>query len=179
MTQINNIYQTVADRNNPDYVEKSGPFLCSTNPWLGDGYYFWDNLLERAQWWGESHYKGKYMICQAYANIEDNKYLDLAGNMEQLKYFEKCYRAIKNKYGGKPKTIGFVIEKLKNDNNFPFQAVRVLSENCGGDEKVPFVSRSKSFFNFSPPMQICIYDKSTIKDYHIIYPEEYFYDGVV
>lgn len=35
------IYQTVEDRENPDYVEQHGPFICTNkNAWLGEGYYF-------------------------------------------------------------------------------------------------------------------------------------------
>lgn len=179
MLRINNLYQTVKDKNNPDYVEESGPFLCSNDPWLGEGYYFWDNLLDRAHWWGMRHYQNKYMICQAYAVIDEAKYLDLAGNMSQLNIFRKCYDAINEAYSGKVQTISFVIAKLIKDNNFPYQAIRVLSENCGGDERIPYMNGYKSFFNFLPPMQICIYEKSTIKDYHIIYPERYFQDIVV
>lgn len=180
MPTLNNILQTVADKDNPDYVESKGPFLCVNSPWLGEGYYFWDNIMYRAHWWGKTHYKGKYMICQAYATIDDDKFLDLAGNMEQLRYFEKCYNAINSFHDGKVKTIGFVVAKLIKDNNFPYQAIRALSENCGGDEKtIPFVSWSKSYLNFSPPMQICIYDKSMIHDYHIIYPMDYSNEGFV
>lgn len=34
------LYQTVEDRDNPDYVLENGPFKCISNAWLGDGYYF-------------------------------------------------------------------------------------------------------------------------------------------
>lgn len=180
MLRLSNIYQTVSDRDNPDEVEECGPFICESNPWLGRGYYFWDNLIRRAHWWGNSHCDGKYMICQAYADIDEDKYLDLAGNMEQLHFFEKCYDAINKYYNGEVKTVSFVVAKLIRDKNFPYQAMRILSENCGGDEKkIPFVAWSHSFLNFSPPMQICIYDKSRVKDYHIIYPEDYVMGGVV
>lgn len=176
----NNIYQTVRDKNNPEEVEEKGPFLCSDNPWLGEGYYFWDDVLDRAHWWGIIHYDRQYMICQARADIENDKYLDLAGNMEQLKLFRKCYDEINKLHNGKVTTVQFVIEKLRRDKNFPYQAIRVLTEGCGGDEKVNFVENNRrSFLNYSPPMQICIYEKSIVKDYHVIYPDECIHYEVV
>ena len=180
MPHLQNLLQTVSDSDNPDYVESHGPFFCRKSPWLGEGYYFWDGLISRAHWWGKVHYDDKYMICQAYAHIEDELYLDLAGDMSQLKYFEKCYDAINEKFDGKVKTVSFVIAKLKKDNNFPYKAMRVLSEFCGGDEKkIVFTLKSHSYLNLTPPMQICIYDRSLIKDYHIIYPEAYCLEGYV
>mgnify|MGYP002681284847 CR=1 FL=1 len=180
MLHLTNLYQTVADKENPDFVENEGPFICRYKPWLGVGYYFWDNLLERAHWWGRTHYSNNYMICKAYVDIESDKCLDLAGNMEQLDYFNKCYKAIKKNYDAEVITVCFVINKLIRDGNFPFEAVRALSENCGGDEsKMPFVEGHRSFLNLTPPMQICVFVKSRVRDYHVIYPEEYAINGVV
>ena len=49
---VKKIFQTLEDRNNPDEVESQGPFICTNNPWLGKGYYFWDTFLDLAHWWG-------------------------------------------------------------------------------------------------------------------------------
>ena len=179
MPRLDNIFQTVADRDNPDDVAAQGPFLCVNKPWLGRGYYFWDNLMTRAHWWGKKHYNGQYIICQASANIDDDKYLDLAGNMEQLKYFEQCCSALRENYHQEHITVSLVIAKLIRSGIFPYQAIRVLSESCGGDEKMLFVDYSKSFLNFSPPMQICIFEKSRIEDYHIVYPVKYMLEGFI
>ena len=46
---VKKIFQTLEDRNNPDEVESQGPFICTNNPWLGKGYYFWDTFLDLAQ----------------------------------------------------------------------------------------------------------------------------------
>ena len=120
------------------------------------------------------------MICQAFADINEDEYLDLAGNMEQLHNFENWYKAINASYGGEVKTVSFVIAKLIRDDNFPFKAIRVLSENCGGDDhKIPLVPNSKSFLNLCPPMQICIYAKDIIQDYHIIFPQIYSMDWCI
>ena len=81
---VKKIFQTLEDRNNPDEVESQGPFICTNNPWLGKGYYFWDTFLDLAHWWGKQVHSGNYIICQTF--IEDNSeyILDLVGNTQHL-----------------------------------------------------------------------------------------------
>ena len=53
-----NLYQTLEDRSNIDYVEENGPFICRRNSaWLGIGYYYWDTFVDNAHLWGEKIYK--------------------------------------------------------------------------------------------------------------------------
>ena len=177
--QLPNLYQTVTDKGNPEHVNKIGPFKSKTSHWLGEGYYFWDSLLDRAHWWGKTHCHGQYMICQACAEVNDGAYLDLAGNMLQLKQFEKWFDVIRKMHNEHEVTVSFAIEKLRRDDNFPFQAVRALSEKCGGDNRVNYVCYHDSYLNLSPPMQICIYSRDRVKDYHVIFPDTYVATGVI
>ena len=179
MLRLDNLLQTIDDQDNPDYVEEHGPFRSVTSHWLGVGYYFWDSLMRRAHWWGDRHYGGNYMICKAWASVDEDKFLDLADNMEQLQQFQAQYELIQQIHQGKKITISFVINKLIRDGLFPYQAVRSVSDKCGGDYAVKFVEGNSSFLNFSPPRQICIYERAAIHDYHIVYPLEYIADCVV
>lgn len=55
------IYQTLEDRQNYDDVEEHGPYFCCARdangipkngvkePWLGEGYYFWDTRIADAR----------------------------------------------------------------------------------------------------------------------------------
>lgn len=76
--KIVNIYQTIEDRGDDDSIEKHGPFFCSQKkngrnktgirePWLGEGYYFWDTRISDAVWWGQETYwktfRG-YAVCE-------------------------------------------------------------------------------------------------------------------
>ena len=97
MLRLDNLLQTVTDKGNPDYVNKIGPFSSNKSHWLGKGYYFWDGLISRAHWWGQRHCNGNYMICRAWAEIDDDAYLDLAGNMQQLEQFKTYYNLIQKK----------------------------------------------------------------------------------
>ena len=179
MLRLDGLFQTVQDRENPEYVNKNGPFPGVTSHWLGKGYYFWDNLITRAHWWGDSHCGGKYMICRAYALIDDGSYLDLAGNMLQLQEFKEKYDVIQKMHPTRTITISFAINKLRKDHLFPYQAVRSLSNECGGDVAVNYVDNHPSYLNFSPPMQVCVYPFNCIKDYHVIFPFKYIATGMI
>ena len=62
------IYQTLEDRQNYEDVEEHGPYFCYARyangnpksgvkePWLGEGYYFWDTRIADARWWGDTVY---------------------------------------------------------------------------------------------------------------------------
>jgi len=58
-------HQTIEDQNNVDEVEKNGPIKAVFKPYLGDGYYYWDNNIKAAHWWGSNNYGGNYMICES------------------------------------------------------------------------------------------------------------------
>ncbi len=55
------LYHTVEDDGNPDLIRANAPFLCKDTSeqleaWFGEGYYFWDTLIQLPHWWGKSHY---------------------------------------------------------------------------------------------------------------------------
>ena len=179
MLRLDGLLQTVQDRGNPDYVNKNGPVSGVSSYWLGKGYYFWDNLFSRAHWWGNTHCHGKYMICRAYALIDDKSYLDLVANMIQLQQFKEQYDIIQQMHKNRTITISFAINKLRKEHLFPYQAVRSLSNECGGDDAVNYVEDHPSYLNFSPPMQICVYSYNSIHDYHVIFPLEYTATGLI
>lgn len=94
------IYQTVEDRENPDYVEQHGPFICTNkNAWLGEGYYFWDTIIELAHWWGNLCYKDSgYIICQSACDDKLEKVFDLVGRPEHLIEMKRCSEIITKKW---------------------------------------------------------------------------------
>lgn len=176
--KFNPILQTVEDKDNPDFVEANGPFLCEHNAWLGRGYYFWDRFYEIAQWWGESHYRGGYMICSAISDFEDGEILDLVGSTADMYYFRKSCETIEQFYVEKNITISFSIEYMKQNGCFDYKAIRAHSIDCGEGDRYfrrPFRDNQKNnaYLNLMPAIQLCIYEKTCVKNYHIIYPENY------
>lgn len=169
MPRLLNLLQTIRSENADDLLLYA-PIFCEKDPWLGKGYYFWDNLRERARWWGVKRYNNEYYVCEAYADIEDGRYLDLVGTTGDLLKFRNWYSDIRKSHKGKDVTISWMIAKLRRDNNFPFDALRAESRDCGDDYKVHFVTKNtNSYLNLNPAIQVCIYNKNCIKDYKIIY----------
>ena len=64
---------------------KRAPFksICDQSkrkdPFLGEGFYFWDDNIEAARWWGKSHYYGKYTILEYDFTLSGDHFLDLVG----------------------------------------------------------------------------------------------------
>ncbi len=179
MVEFPILYQTIEDRCNADKVEEHGPYKSQKSHWLGCGYYFWDRNYERAEWWGKERYKKNgYMICQANAKCNDIQFFDLFDNPDHKKIFKETYESLKRKYDQKnPQykdiSVNYIIHYLQTTKNFPFKIIRAESENCGEDIRIPFSPQYRSFLNLNKAIQICIFDKSLIYDYRVIYPQEY------
>ena len=110
---MNQLYQTLEDRSNPDEIESYGPFKCRTaTSWLGDGYYFWDSILELAHFWGKNSTYSNYIICSAEAELNDGNCYDLVGNINHLKDL-RAITELMEKEGIENLTIRKVAEQAK------------------------------------------------------------------
>ena len=178
---LKKLFQTLEDRNNPDEVEKQGPFKCTKNPWLGNGYYFWDSFIELAHWWGKQGYKNNYIICQSSYDNNPEMIFDLVGNTEQLIEFKQYVKVLKETYKNKYITVSFVIEYMKKHHDFQYKAIRANPINSTNrdeylkSQRLRFSQKNVSYIELTPPLQICIINKSYIgdKNFKIIYPETY------
>ena len=67
----------------------TSPVICTKdNAWLGDGYYFWDDIEDAESWGDNSKRKtGAYQIYQANINCEN--VLDTVFNEEHYKFWKK------------------------------------------------------------------------------------------
>lgn len=80
----------------PDRIN-AGPVLSSIYdrhgklknkpPFAGDGYYFWEDNIDAAEWWGEVHYNKKYRIFRIDLKLryDDKSLIDLIGSRQHLK----------------------------------------------------------------------------------------------
>ncbi len=172
MAKLTPVYQTLEDRCNPDEVELNGAYKSEKSHWLGQGYYFWDRSIRRAHWWGQTWYVGKdYMICEASVICEDAFFFDLYDNPEHSEFFEKYAEDLKKRFPQKTIKAKYVLFHMRKNNRFPYKMMRVESERCGGDNRIPF--NDYSFVNTNKAIQICVYDKSIIHNYHVVYPDSY------
>lgn len=177
------IYQTLEDRDNPKYIETHGPFICNNkSAWLGPGYYFWESFIENAHFWGHV-YNNRYVICQASYNFCEERCFNLIDNPDHLKMFNETKLLLAEKGLATEKTtVARIIVYLKDILKiFAFEACRVYGVNSkSGSSNYS----NRTFFNFKrenqyldsiPAIQVCFYSKNyiTLKDYKIVYPEEY------
>ena len=64
--------------------------LKSKPPFAGDGYYFWEDNIDAAEWWGEVRYlneRKKFRIFRIDLKLryDDKSLIDLIGNRQHLK----------------------------------------------------------------------------------------------
>ena len=179
-------YNTLEDRKNPEEVQNNGPFICTrANAWLGHGYYFWEQDLERAHDWGRIAYSKSYMICQADLNLP--KILDLLGNIAHRKYFKELISYLQSNFDafkGESKNIaiGHAIHFLRKINSrpkykgvFDYDSVRAEDFPQKGSNKLPFAYGRPETFDLNSRVQICVFNKDlgNISHYKLVYPKEY------
>lgn len=173
-------YQTLDDNGNYDEVRQHGPYECCRNDaWLGDGYYFWDTFIENAHWWGEKGYKGKYIVCRAKYNLENDSCFDLVGNTSDLEDFRTiCGKMKECGSFGDDIIVADVIALLRKTPNFNYKAVRAPSTNAKNDNGEYSIRYKKGCNNrqrldLIPLIQICLFNNemSYLKEFDIVYPE--------
>lgn len=175
-------YHTVEDRGNPNEIEHRGPFKCTrSNAWLGHGYYFWDDDLDRAHKWGIQAYgENGYVVCQT--TIKILNFLDLCSKDGQ-KGFQALLMVLKEEmpeYRQEKIPIGKAIMHLRRiaqhppfRDIFPYYATR--SEDCPEDARIYFVAGRPEFTCMNPRVQICVYEKQhlLLHPLRIIFPDKY------
>ena len=169
------LFQTVDNR--PIDVNSFGPIFCDTDDaWLGSGYYFWDNSLTSAKWWGEIHYDNDYIICRSFYDYHSEEYLDLVGNLDHIRYIKSCADAVKRRRPSHDIRLGEIIELLKQtDSKFDYLSIRAFPTPLNPNNKgFVYFDRGRNFyFDTNEKIQMCVIDKTFLLDeeYTIIYPE--------
>jgi hypothetical protein len=172
-------HHTCLAKGGKDFVEAEAPFLSEAieednengieakRPFLGTGYYFWDNNTSLAKWWGDFIVKKKYFIVEAELLINDSFFLDLVGNRESMIWFQKMINHFWDEED--ELTVGEFIELLKKmaketgeNDVFPFTAIRAIdySGNHKHDSQIKFASGKKGFTLIQPRMMICLTEKN-------------------
>lgn len=179
------LYQTVEDRDNPDYVEQYGPFKCTNkNAWLGHGYYFWDTFISLAHWWGEIYKENGYIICQSSCNDDMSVVYDLVGKPELFNEIEQVASIIKANNKTDTVFVPEIIEYLKQKTSFlnRYKAIRVnpLCTLPNQEFRFKFNNINRAYIDTRPAIQFCILDKSILNSkYRIVYPETYCSEAVM
>ena len=176
------LHQTLQDKDNPDYVEREGPFRVRDfkKAYLGNGYYFWDDHWDLAHWWGEKHCSNKYFICKADFKIEKDDFCDLVGSRQDQKYIAQCFETFKAHH----LNLAQLIEMLKEIENqphmkgiFSYKAIRAVEihENSFEEMIVNFASDRPGITSLTPRIIVCLINKdpAILTNFKILYPDKY------
>lgn len=178
------LYQTLEDRDNVDYVEANGPFPGNVRErWLGEGYYYWDTIIDAAHYWGIVSYKNKgkgYIIAKSEVNIPKENLLNLL-EPEQIVMFSRWRDSYAKTF---PKSTVTVEKVLKHAENimgvaFPYVAIKAEFKDCFKykeyQDRIYPTPSGRAYLDMKPPVQVCIRKKSIIgsDNFKVIYPIEY------
>lgn len=172
------VYQTLRYRNNNEFVLTNGPFKCEKdNAWLGHGYYFWEDSLRPAKYWGKKFHDDNYIICRGFCDINEDNCFYLVGCVKHNEFLEEALRQIQD-MGELTSgiTIPHVIDFLVKNGQFPFYASRAQTDKSFSrdqylteddfnedlmfnDEAIPFNKKlTAPKVNLHIVIQLCVYD---------------------
>ena len=170
-------YQHTCKKSQPAYLKYNAPFKSvkveNHVPFLGEGYYFWEENQVAADRWGIIHYKNNYSVVE-YKDwtIRGDEMLNFL-NRRDSNYFND----LKNKFiiknpNSKKWFLAQWIEffkslKIKNPEIFPYLILRAdeyLPDGKENDEIRQKISLSaKGYYSYTNPLIIiCVIDKNNI-----------------
>lgn len=171
------IYQTLEDRQNYGEVEEHGPYFCYARydnktpkrgikePWLGEGYYFWDTRIADAQWWGDTVYSQKgYIICHTTYDQHSPLLYDLVGNMMHFDEFVACAKYIKAKLNTDAVSFPMVLTYMKKLSSFDYKAIRAWPHPYTVEKTIVSFPGNKLVLGKTDKIQICFFDKTLLKN---------------
>ena len=176
-------YQHTCKIGQEAYILQSSPFKSSKKkkqnggfkiPFLGEGYYLWEENLSAAVRWGKKHYRNKYSIVE-YSDVkmESGDVLDFL-NRRNVQYFNELKEIYtKKRPQSKNWPLGNWIEffksvNKKDGNSFPFNYIRAeenlpsTTENDRIKEKILFTEDVSHYTYLSPLLILCVIDKTKL-----------------
>lgn len=187
MTQPSTTFTTICQHTFEDRLpgdENKAPFHClDTNSFVGRGFYFWDDNLQVAKYWGGLRYHNKglpYLVGEAPFECDWNDFFDLVGSRRHQKFLLDVRRTLA---GRRPQRtswpIGNLIEFLKASNidpeceyfnKFNFKAIRAVDDSFSlpkdqielMKELTQFAGDTGNYTYLNPCYLICVISKKDI-----------------
>jgi hypothetical protein len=177
-------YQHTCKSSHDAFLKKNAPFksvkikLQNSNkfkiPFLGEGFYFWEENLSAAHKWGKKHCKNDYKILEYIdLKIDKDDILDFL-NRRHISYFEDLKKEyiLKRPESRKWRLASWIefFKKINETNPgfFPFNFFRAdenfpdLRENNEVKKKT-FFSEFENYYTFMDPLYIlCALNKSNL-----------------
>ena len=178
------IYQTLEERGNYSEVINHGPYFCSLKdpsgflkggvrePWAGEGYYFWDSLIDDAHWWGKTIYgESNYIICQTTYDQHSELLLDTVCYIKLLDELFNCAVFLKEEKHYDKLTLPLLLTYLRTIKSFKYKAIRihpVLKKETNVD--VISMPGRRYYLPRKQKVQICFFDKTLLPNpFEIVY----------
>lgn len=131
---------------------------------LGEGYYFWDDNIERAHKWGKTRCEDKYLVLELPLVLQGNRFLDLVGSRQDLRILVEALNAIRDRIPDLKLGAFFhmmqTMEKIE-PGSWPFSIIRALNVKSN-TQKIDFNHVPDSKMLLNPEIIICFYDKKEL-----------------
>lgn len=173
---LKTLYHTIRKGYNVKASVKNAPYPCVDEPWFGRGYYFWDGSEELAEWWGETHYNGDYIITKVDIDFPNGSLLDLIDNMQHLQFFRAAAETLTMRLREEA-TVPKTVEEIRKRKDNPFIAVRGMcvpfytnpyDTNNTYYSHIRIADKVKFYLDVLPRHQICIFDKKNIPPLQLV-----------
>lgn len=141
-------------------------------PFLGEGYYFWEENINEAHSWGVSHYKGNYAIVN-YKNISiDVAFLLDLTDRRVINDFEKQKAVFLDRF---PERVNWnvaqwieLFKEIRRRNNnmdsFAFNYIKIERSSAHDMQDICSYKLIRPYYiNINPIYILCICDKSLLK----------------
>lgn len=157
------VHHTCSEKGNPEEIAEQGPFYSDHQEaedrfkFLGAGYYFWDDNVSIAHWWGKSRYQRQYFIFEGNIDAKGEWLLDLVGNRGDLHWMRYMLQQLEEAHE-KRFTLSEANELLKRNNAFPFRVIRAADAYFKPRMTRQFVPTDEHFINLNPVYIVCTTD---------------------
>jgi len=162
------IYQTVC-KNPPNGEKYTYPIFSKrivkdksivSEPWLADGYYFWESFISNAEYWGKTHCDGNYDIYCGEYDLNDPKCLNLVDNPVCIELIEQAYKTFIEEKSRKPKYLCQVIYFLRKGNKFKsrYDFIRVVADGgMSNGDSLHYAKDSYVLYSIVRQIQVCFW----------------------
>jgi hypothetical protein len=96
------------------------------------GYYFWEDNMDAAEWWGHRRYLRYNESCRIFRikinnlNYQDGVFLYLVGNVEHIKFLRNMINILSKRINTKDWKLHQYIYSFREIGKFPFRIIRFL-----------------------------------------------------
>ena len=162
-------HHTLGNQGNSKDIIASGPIKgVSANNYFGEGYYFWDDNLKHAMWWGKKQYQNKYYIFEANVVFDLNKMFDVTDRScisflkDVVDEFLEGDIDLSGYFLGPILTLLFEEEIKTKKQLFPYLYAKGIDLNNDYSSRMNYSPKTKSYFLLNPTTFFCIFNVENI-----------------